>query len=78
MPDPTYEVEWSEDATKALLKISRGDKNAAKLIKQKVDQLADNPKPQKSINLQGAHYAGQRRLRIGDWRSTASRTAGSW
>ena len=58
----SYKIEYDIDLDKALEKIPNRD---AKLIKEKIEKLADDPRPHGSIKLSGKELY---RIRYGNYR----------
>lgn len=61
----TYEVEVEHKAARALIRIARGDHQAAARIKAAIDGLAEEPRPSGTVKLTGADAY---RIRVGDYR----------
>jgi mRNA interferase RelE/StbE len=59
-----YDIEYQQQAIKALLKMPR---NTARLIKEKIEHLAESPYAANN-NVKQLEGAGGYRLRVGDWR----------
>ena len=60
----SYTLHYSEKAVRSAKSISKGDKSSAKMLKERISSLEDDPFPQKSKKITDDIY----RIRCGDYR----------